>query len=294
MRSFVFILVSYLLILKVVRTQIIDLDPDCGKSVPFDPIDDLNDEKSILNAATSKEGQAGWQVLITINSEFKCGGSLISTQWILTAASCVEHNQNPSSYLINLGVYDISDNKYTIKPVQKVVIHPAYDRVDKKYDIALIKMADSVEFWKGDKNNFNIIPICVSDGTENYVDKIAIASGYASFSWGSIEPQMITTKKHIHLKVLDEEHCTKEHKENTALSINNFIQVCAMELDRNNTENREKCGLDRGGPLAVQGIDKRWHLIGITSWGFKPCTDGGVFTRISTFADYIINVLKTN
>lgn len=44
------------------RTQIIDLDPDCGKSVPFDPIDDLNDEKSILNAATSKEGQAGWQV----------------------------------------------------------------------------------------------------------------------------------------------------------------------------------------------------------------------------------------
>lgn len=45
---------------KDVSTQIIDLDPDCGKSVPFD--DDPLDEKSILNAATSKEGQAGWQV----------------------------------------------------------------------------------------------------------------------------------------------------------------------------------------------------------------------------------------
>lgn len=48
---------------KDVRTQIIDLDPDCGKSVPFD--DDPSDEKSILNAATSKEGQAGWQVKST-------------------------------------------------------------------------------------------------------------------------------------------------------------------------------------------------------------------------------------
>ena len=84
---------------------------------------------------------ANWKALIKINSEFKCGGSLISSEWVLTAASCVENNQNPSSYLINLGVYNINDNKYTIRSVQKIVIHPAYDRVDKKYDIALIKMA---------------------------------------------------------------------------------------------------------------------------------------------------------
>ncbi len=62
-------------------------------------------------------------------------------EWVLTAASCVENNLNPSSYLINLGVYNISDNKYAIRSVKKVIPHPAYDKVDKKYDIALIKMA---------------------------------------------------------------------------------------------------------------------------------------------------------
>lgn len=120
-------------------------------------------------------------------------------------------------------------------------------QLNKKLYLVLISLLSlfwlkvSVDFWKGDKNNYNIIPICVSDGTENYVDKIAIASGYASFSWGSIEPQMITTKKHIHLNVLDDEHCTTNHDENTALSINNFIQVCAKEVK--NTTVNEKCGV---------------------------------------------------
>jgi hypothetical protein len=40
----------------LVEAQIIELDQNCGKSVAFE------NEKSILGASTSKEGQAGWQV----------------------------------------------------------------------------------------------------------------------------------------------------------------------------------------------------------------------------------------
>ena len=68
------------------------------------------------------------------------------------------------------------------------------------------------------------------DGSEDYVNKTAIASGYASFSWSSIDPQYITAKRHLHLNVLDEDRCSFKHEGNTALSINNFIQGYYLQL----------------------------------------------------------------
>lgn len=261
--------------------QIIDIDPNCGQSASFQSSD-----KNIVGAIPSKEGQAGWQTLIRENNRYKCGGSLISKFWVLTAASCVYRNLNPSSYLINLGVYNISDNKYTTRSVSKIIIHPAYDELYKKYDIALIKLADSVDNWLNEPRNFNIIPICVPDGSEDYETKKAIATGYASFTTGFISNEEIKNKQNINLTILNDNQCKSNHPQNTP---NSFIQVCAVE----DNEREGKCGLDRGGPLAVQGQDSRWHLIGITSWGYNPCSKGGVFTRISTFADYIINIIST-
>lgn len=276
-----------LVCLAVIRThaQIINLDSSCGKSVSFE-------DKLELGASPTKEGQAGWQVLIKENSKFKCGGSLISSKWIITAASCVYRNLNPSSYLINLGVYNMSDSQFTIRSVSKIIIHPAYDPVGMKYDIALIKMADPVDFWLSNKENFNIIPICVSDGTENYVNKTAIATGYASYTSEYIQSSDIKNKQTIKLRVLEDYECKKYHTDSTNhdININTFIEVCAKEI----VERPDKCGMDRGGPLAVLGNNGRFHLVGITSWGYRPCFTGGVFTRISTFADYIINVINTN
>lgn len=267
-------------LIACVNCQIIDIDPNCGQSTSFESAD-----KNIVGASPSREGQAGWQVLIRENNLFKCGGSLISQYWVLTAASCVYRNLNPSSYLVNLGVYNISDHRYTSRSVSKIIIHPAYDELYMKFDIALIKLADSVDFWLNEPNNFNIIPICVADGSENYENKKAIATGYATFTPGFINKNDIQNKQNINLTVLNDNECANNH----ASTINNFIQVCAME----DLYREGKCGLDRGGPLAVQGKDSRWHLVGITSWGYNPCSDGGVFTRISTFADYIINIIST-
>jgi hypothetical protein len=128
----------FCLVLSTVDASILDLDPDCGRSVPIATQNKLGPGAWVL-----REGQAGWQVLIKENSQFKCGGSLISQKWIITAASCVHQNLNPSSYLINLGLNNASESKYTIRSVSTIIIHPAYDPESMKYDIALIKMAVS-------------------------------------------------------------------------------------------------------------------------------------------------------
>lgn len=278
-----FILI-FIITSSFVQTQIIDLDPDCGQSESF--AHENKQHVPMAGAEISRKGQAGWQVLIKENNLFKCGGSLINEEWILTAASCVHMNANPSSYLINLGVYDHSDNEFTVRSANKIIQHPGYDDVTKKYDVALIKMATPVNFWTNEKDNFNIIPICVSNGDESYVNKIAITTGYASFKNGFIDSNEVNYKQHINLTVLNNQEC----KENHPMSgVNNFIQVCALE----NKPRAEECGMDRGGPLAVQGKNGRWHLVGLTSYGFQPCKNGGVFTRISTFADYISKIIRT-
>ena len=57
----------------------------------------------------------------------------------------------------------------------------------------------------------------------------------------------------------------------------------------------DTCGGDSGGPL-MQFIKskKRWELIGITSSGFSRCSPPitpGVYTRVSTYHDFIKQIL---
>jgi secreted trypsin-like serine protease len=42
---------------------------------------------------------------------------------------------------------------------------------------------------------------------------------------------------------------------------------------------------------------KRWELIGITSWGFSRCSPPitpGVYTRVSTYHDFIKQIIHEN
>jgi len=49
----------------------------------------LNEEDNhITGGSTAARGQFPWQVALIINGASFCGGSLISSQWILTAAHC--------------------------------------------------------------------------------------------------------------------------------------------------------------------------------------------------------------
>jgi len=42
----------------------------------------------ITNGSPAARGQFPWQVAIIIELTWFCGGSLISSQWVLTAAHC--------------------------------------------------------------------------------------------------------------------------------------------------------------------------------------------------------------
>ena len=49
----------------------------------------LNEQANrITGGSTASRGQFPWQVALTIDAAYFCGGSLISNRWVLTAAHC--------------------------------------------------------------------------------------------------------------------------------------------------------------------------------------------------------------
>jgi len=42
----------------------------------------------ITNGSTAERGQFPWQVALIIDGTWFCAGSLISSEWVLTAANC--------------------------------------------------------------------------------------------------------------------------------------------------------------------------------------------------------------
>uniref|UniRef100_A0A8C4RUK6 Prothrombin n=1 Tax=Erpetoichthys calabaricus TaxID=27687 RepID=A0A8C4RUK6_ERPCA len=95
-------------------------EADCGKRPLFEKInkEDATDKEllqsyvkeRVVGGKDAKEGSAPWQVMLYKKApqELLCGGSLLSDQWILTAAHCIlyppwDKNFTASDILVRLG-----------------------------------------------------------------------------------------------------------------------------------------------------------------------------------------------
>ncbi|CAG2056563.1 unnamed protein product [Timema podura] len=96
----------------------------------------------ITNGTAAKLGQFPWQVAIIIDSSELCGGSLISDQWILTAAHCLNTGTNFEVVLGSLIYYDYLSSVVT----STKIVHPEYNGTTHQYDLGLLKLPQAVAF----------------------------------------------------------------------------------------------------------------------------------------------------
>jgi secreted trypsin-like serine protease len=84
----------------------------------------------------------GWAVSISINNTFLCGGSIISSSWVVTAAHCLAGGYLPSQVIVFAG----SNQRFsgTSRVGSSITIHPSYNANTKENDIALIQLATSL------------------------------------------------------------------------------------------------------------------------------------------------------
>ncbi|XP_055642828.1 serine protease snake-like [Toxorhynchites rutilus septentrionalis] len=252
-------------------------------SIVFEDYKCPNVLELIVGGEEARKGEFPHQALLGYPSEddpreitFKCGGTLISERYVLSAAHC---SIGGKPTVVRLGENNLLDNEddQVDFDVDEFIRHPEYTPRRAYHDIALVKMAQDVFFTK------LIRPACLWTGRSlNFSSAIASGFGRTEFAGSTSDVLM-----KVQLDVLDKSDCsalTASGKFNQGISDG---QMCVGSR----AGGKDTCQGDSGGPLVTLTDQKGcvFHLFGITSTG-AACGFGkspSIYTRVAYYIDWI-------
>uniref|UniRef100_A0A8C3M927 Uncharacterized protein n=1 Tax=Geospiza parvula TaxID=87175 RepID=A0A8C3M927_GEOPR len=230
----------------------------------------------IVGGSNTEEGEWPWQVSLHFVGAAYCGASVISKEWLVSAAHCFQGSKlaDPRAWRAHLGMQMQGRAKF-VAAVPRIVVHEYYNSRNYDYDIALLQLSTP---WP-DTMAHLIQPICLppSSHKARSGDKCWITG------WGQKQEAVC-----MYLHMLRKLGCWSHGSE--------CLPYCVVSVGTRmfcaglSSGKRDGCKGDSGGPLSCQSNgDGKWFLTGIVSWGYgcgRP-NFPGVYTRVSNFAPWI-------
>ncbi|MEA3469171.1 MAG: serine protease [Thermodesulfobacteriota bacterium] len=203
-----------------------------------------------------------------------CGGALIGSSWVLTAAHCA-YGQSPNDIEVAIGAYDLSGSSINRIQVKSIHIHPQYNDTYLQNDIALLEINQSP--------SQPAVPIFAGESLEG-VPPSMLGEMTTAIGWGMADgysyPYYPEKLRQVDLPVVASSYCNNIYGSPYLLS----SQICAGYY-----EGKDTCVGDSGGPI-VSKVDNTWIHVGLVSAGV-PCDqyDGwyAIYTRTSSYIDFI-------
>lgn len=286
------VLLSYLIACLFVST----FGQECGKRFATQKFDsDL--ATWIIGGEKGVRGAYPWLVSFQwkrrLVNQHNCGGTIISPDWIVTAAHCIfgQDGKYPAQFRIVAGEYSLTSEEGSeqVRDVIRIFMHHGYDEDSSKNDIAVLKLSSPLSF-----NEF-VQPACLPKQSQSELYKVG-AKGFIS-GWGSITPssgildkrpkEMPDIFKAAEIPIMDFDVC------NSAGHLRNMM-FPGMFCAGYEVGGVDSCQGDSGGPFVSADSQGKMTLIGVTSWGIgcgqarKP----GVYAKVVDYVPWIQKMTK--
>lgn len=251
-----------------------------------------NDQSgSIMGGADAPDKAWPWAVLVVGHNGFLCGGTIIGSEWVLTAGHChVGQNFDVIYGHHNLEKAQFVSSELAFKPkvtesgiaklrLSDPLLFPQNSAMDyPEYDIALMKLSTPLDY------SDSVQPVCQPDSNFWYTSICYITGWGERLEHG----EEVNRLQQLRVEVVNQTLCRGIH---ASFGVRNTGgSLCTINLNLAGTT----LG-DAGGALVCRK-NGRYHIVGVASHRIPLLQDSHVdyYTQVSKHAQWISDTILQN
>lgn len=197
-----------------------------------------------------------------------CGGSLITSRWVITAAHCVQ-NVNLADLRIYGGTSEQGPKGAVTRLVNLVAIPPEFNMKTMNMDVAALQLDQDMT-----GTNIATIPLATQPVPAGRRVKVS--------GWGATNPNSSETARHVHSVIIpmwSKAACRTAYRGKQTIYRS---MICASKPNK-----RDSCDGDSGGPMVYRG-----ELVGLVSYGYKCASSlPGVYTSVPVIRRWFLDIV---